>query len=70
MKWGLSLCLGILVLWSLLALVQLWWMPLSEPLFIKISLSALVLLISVRIAMSLIRDYLVNKKLLGRQFMG
>lgn len=68
MKWGLSLCLGILVLWSLLALVQLWGQFLSGDVFIKLSISALVLFLVIGVITLAIREYLKDKDLRDKGF--
>lgn len=65
---GLILCLGILACWSLLALVQLWWLLMSWDVFVKISISALLLLWLAGIVTLSLREYLKDKDLRDKGF--
>lgn len=40
MKLTVTLCLGILVFWAMVALCQLWFTPLSALAFVKLSITA------------------------------
>lgn len=40
MKITVTLCLGILIFWALVALSQLWFTPLSAVIFVKLSITA------------------------------
>lgn len=53
----------VVVAWACLALVQLWWSPLSGALFIKLSITMLVVLLVMGISQLLFREYRREKQL-------
>lgn len=63
MKYGVGICLSIVVLWAVLALLQLWFSLLSTAVFSKITLSALVIAGVVLLVTLGIREYLSDKTL-------
>lgn len=63
MKFGVIASLIIGLGWVALALVQLWFAPLDNELFFKLSITAGVLLVAVVLATLAIREYLSEKKL-------
>ena len=68
MKLGVISALAVTVLWSLLALAQLWFAPLSAELFIRITVSA-ALIVAVIVGITLVlREYLSEKRLKDQGF--
>lgn len=63
MKTTIIVCLIILVAWSCLALIQLWFVPLNGWTFIKISITAGVLDFVVLIVSLCRREYCENTKM-------
>lgn len=63
MKLGVIAGLVIGLGWVFLALVQLWFSPLSNELFFKLSVTAGVLLVAVVVVTLVVREYLSEKKL-------
>ena len=63
MKSGVIACITLLLTWTLLALVQLWFSPLSPELFIKLSITVGVLLVVGVIVLLAIREYLADKRM-------
>lgn len=63
MKIGVISCIALLLSWTLLALVQLWFAPLSPELFIKLSITIGVLLVVGVIILLAIREYLADKRM-------
>ncbi len=63
MKVGVILCCMIAVAWVVLALVQLWFVPLDAAVFIKISITAGLLFVIVLVLSLVLREYLADKKL-------
>lgn len=68
MKLGLILAVALLIGWSAVALLQLWWQPFSWPVFIKLSISALVLEVLLILLMLVRREYLNEKSLKDKGF--
>lgn len=68
MKYGVGICLLIVVLWAALALLQLWFSLLSTTVFAKITLSALVIAGVVLLVALGIREYLSDKELKDKGF--
>jgi hypothetical protein len=68
MKFGVGICLAIVVLWSGLALLQLWFSLLAIEVFIKISISAIVIIAAVLLVSLGIREYLSDKELKAKGF--
>jgi len=63
MKLGLISALAIAVAWALLAIVQLWAQPLPAGVFIKVSVTAGILVVLILIVTLAVREYLSEKKL-------
>lgn len=63
MKIGVICCITLLLGWTLLALLQLWFAPLSPELFIKLSITLGVLLVVGVIVLLAIREYLADKRM-------
>lgn len=63
MKYGVISSLFIAVLWGVLAIIQLWLSPLSAEIFMKITITAVVLMIIIVITTLVIREYLSDKQL-------
>ena len=63
MKLGVISSLVIVVAWAALAIAQLWIQPLSAEVFLKISLTAGVLLGLTVLVSLVIREYLSEKKM-------
>lgn len=68
MKYGVGICLTIVVLWAVLALLQLWFAILSVAVFSKITLSALVIAGVVLLVTLGIREYLSDKALKAKGY--
>lgn len=68
MKYGVGICLAIVVLWAVLALLQLWFAILSVAVFSKITLSALVIAGVVLLVTLGIREYLSDKALKAKGY--
>ncbi|PPD34262.1 MAG: hypothetical protein CTY19_05280 [Methylomonas sp.] len=68
MKFGVGICLAIVVLWAGLALLQLWFSLLAIEVFIKISISAIVIIAAVLLVSLGIREYLSDKELKAKGF--
>ena len=68
MKFGVGICLAIVVLWAGLALLQLWFSLLAIEVFIKISISAIVIIAAVLLVSLGIREYLTDKDLKAKGF--
>ncbi len=63
MRIGVIACIALLLCWTLLALLQLWFAPLSPELFIKLSITIGVLLVVGVIVLLAIREYLADKRM-------
>lgn len=68
MKTGVIICLSVAVVWSCLALLQLWFNVVSAEVFIKLSITAGVIGIIVLLVTLAIREYLVDKDLKSKGF--
>lgn len=68
MKYGIGICLIIVVLWSALALLQLWLSLFAASVFIKLTLSAVVVIAAVLLVALGIREYLSDKDLKSKGF--
>lgn len=68
MKIGVGICLTIVVLWAGLALLQLWFSLLAIDVFIKISISAIVIIAAVLLVSLGIHEYLTDKDLKAKGF--
>ncbi len=63
MKITVSLCLIVLLLWAILAVLQLWFSLFSAEFFIKMTVTAAIVEIVTLIAGLAIREYLKDKRL-------
>lgn len=63
MKYGIMSALIISIVWVILALVQLWFNLIDPEVFIKLTISAVILVIIIVIVTLVIREYLSEKKL-------
>ncbi len=61
MKLTVTLCLGILVFWAVVALAQLWFTPLSALAFVKLSITAGILDIVILVIGLCRREYCEDK---------
>lgn len=68
MKLGVGICLLIVVLWTALALLQLWFSLLTTEVFIKLTISAIVIIAAVLLVALGIREYLSDKELKSKGF--
>ena len=68
MKYGIGICLIIVVLWAVLALLQLWFSVMSASVFSKITISALVVAGVVLLVTLGIREYISDKELKDKGF--
>lgn len=68
MKLGVISALAVTVLWSLLALAQLWFAPLSADLFIRITVSAALIVAVIVVITLVVREYLSEKRLKDQGF--
>lgn len=68
MKIGVIICLSTCVLWAALAIVQLWFEPMSAEVFIKISITAGVITTVTLLVTLAIREYLSNKVLKDKNY--
>lgn len=68
MKLGVISALAVTVLWSLLALGQLWFSPLSAELFVRITVSAALIVAVIVIITLVVREYLSEKRLKDQGF--
>lgn len=68
MKFGITICLIIVVLWTALALLQLWFTLLATDIFAKITISAVVIIAAVLLVTLGIREYLSDKQLKAKGF--
>lgn len=68
MKVGVIICLSISVLWAALAIVQLWFEPMSAEVFIKISITAGVITTVTLLVTLAIREYLSDKELKDKNY--
>lgn len=69
MKTGLILGLGLFGAWALLALVQLWLVPLSAEVFVKLTITAAVLEAVVLVATLAIREYRAERALKAKGYL-
>lgn len=68
MKLGVISALAVTVLWSLLALAQLWFAPLSADLFLRVTVSAALVVAVIVIITLVVREYLSEKRLKDQGF--
>jgi hypothetical protein len=63
MKYGVISGLAVGLSWAVLAIVQLWLAPLTPEIFIKITVTAGVLIAAIVVVTLVIKEYLSEKKL-------
>lgn len=63
MKYGVISALFISILWSILAILQLWFSILNTDVFVKLTVTAGILLVIIVIVTLVIREYLSDKQL-------
>jgi hypothetical protein len=68
MKFGVISALAVTVAWALLALAQLWLAPLSAEVFVRISVTAALIVALIVIVTLVVREYLSEKRLKDQGF--
>ena len=63
MKYGVISALFISILWSVLAILQLWFSILETDVFVKLTVTTGILLVIIVIVTLVIREYLSDKQL-------
>ncbi len=63
MRFGVASALLIAVAWVGLAIAQLWLQPLSGATFIKLSVTAALLIAAILLVTLVVRDYLAEQKM-------
>ena len=63
MKYGVISALFISILWSILSILQLWFSILNTDVFVKLTVTAGILLVIIVIVTLVIREYLSDKQL-------
>ena len=63
MKYGVISALFISILWSVLAILQLWFSILDTDVFVKLTVTAGILLVIIVIVTLVIREYLSDEQL-------
>lgn len=63
MKITVSICLVVLFLWAILAVLQLWFELFTASLFIKLTITAVIIEVVTLIAGLAIREYIKEKRL-------
>lgn len=63
MKYGIAICLSIVIFWGVLALLQLWFALFSADVFVKLTISAVIIAAIVLVVTLGVREYLSEKKL-------
>jgi membrane protein implicated in regulation of membrane protease activity len=69
MKIGIVSILVVVVLWSILAILQLWLQIVSAAVFIKLTISMAIFCVVVLLLVLAIREYLSEKKLRDDHFL-
>lgn len=69
MRVGVIIGLGLFVAWALLALVQLWFTPLSAEVFVKLTVTAAVIETVVIIVTLVLREYRSEKELKSKGYL-
>ncbi|HCK29381.1 hypothetical protein [Acinetobacter ursingii] len=69
MKYGVISALFISILWSVLAILQLWFSILDIDVFLKLTVTAGILLVIIVIVTLVIREYLSDKQLKKEGFL-
>lgn len=68
MKIGVLIGLSLFVAWAALALIQLWFQPMTAEIFIKLSISAGVVETVVLIVTLVVREYRSDKELKSKGY--
>lgn len=68
MKTGLLTALGIAVAWALLAIAQIWIQPVSAQVFVKLSITAGILIAIILVVTLAVREYFTEKKMRDNGF--
>ncbi|HRI09434.1 MAG TPA: hypothetical protein PKW35_16545 [Nannocystaceae bacterium] len=68
MKLGVVSALAVTVIWSLVALAQLWFAPLSAEFFVRFSVSAALIVALIVIVILVVREHLSEKHLKDQGF--
>jgi hypothetical protein len=68
LKTGVIIGLGLFIAWSLLALAQLWFAPLSAEVFVKLTVTAAVIETVVIIVTLVLREYRSEKELKSKGY--
>lgn len=68
MKTGIIICLVVAVLWSIAALLQIWLPLFSAETFIKLTISAVVIIAIVLVVTLALREYVTSKDLKSKGF--
>lgn len=63
MKLGVISALSIAVAWALVAIAQLWAKPLSADHFVKLSITAAILVVVIMVVTLVVRELMTEKKL-------
>ncbi|MEC4722567.1 hypothetical protein RY831_25705 [Noviherbaspirillum sp. CPCC 100848] len=68
MKTGFLAALGIAVAWALLAIAQIWIQPVSAQVFLKLSITAGILIAIIFVVTLAVREYFTEKKMRDNGF--
>lgn len=63
MKLGLMSALAVAVIWSLIAIAQVWVQPLSADVFLKLTLTAAILVVIIVVVTLALKEYGTEKKM-------
>jgi hypothetical protein len=69
MKTGVVAALGIALAWAALAVAQLWLNVFSGEIFLKLTITAGILVVAIVLVTLAVREYVTNKDLKSRGFM-
>ena len=69
MKTGVVAALGIALAWAALAVAQLWLSVFSGETFLKLTITAGILVVAIVLVTLAVREYVTNKDLKSRGFM-
>lgn len=68
MKAGIIICLSISTLWAALAIIQLWFQLIPADIFMKITLTAGMIVIVTLVITLAIREYISGKELKSKNY--
>lgn len=63
MKLGLMSALAVAVIWALIAIAQVWAQPLSADVFLKLTLTAAILVVIIAVVSLALKEYFSEKKM-------